>query len=130
MSLRARVSYVKKVAAGERLSYGLRYRTAEETVVATVPLGYADGLTRSLSATGGEVLIGGRRWPIAGTVTMDQLLVDCGPGADVTVGDEVVLLGTQGDEEITAWEWAGRTGTIAYEVVCGISDRVPRIYAG
>ena len=68
--------------------------------------------------------------PISGTVTMDQILVDCGPGSSVAVGDEVVLLGRQGEEEITAWEWAGRTGTIAYEVVCGISGRVPRSYPG
>jgi len=76
------------------------------------------------------VLVGGERRPISGTVTMDQILVDCGPGSAVAVGDEVVLLGRQGDEEITAWEWAGRTGTIAYEVVCGISGRVPRSYTG
>ena len=128
MALKARVSYVKEVDAGERLSYGLRYEVKERSVVATVPLGYADGVTRSLSANGGEVLIGGRRRPIAGTVTMDQILVDCGPGADVAAGDEVVLLGRQGDETIGAWEWATATGTIAYEVVCGISGRVPRIH--
>jgi len=128
MSVKARVSYVKEVAAGERLSYGLRYRLAADSVVATVPLGYADGVTRSLSARGGQVLIGGRRRAIAGTVTMDQITVDCGPGAGVGCGDEVVFLGRQGDEVLTAWEWAERTGTIAYEVVCGISGRVPRVY--
>jgi alanine racemase len=128
MSLRALVSHVKEVEKGERLSYGLRYEVAQRSVVATVPLGYADGVTRSLSDRGGEVLIGGRRLPISGTITMDQLLVDCGPGADVAVGDVVVLLGRQGGEEITAWEWADRTGTIAYEVICGVSARVPRIY--
>jgi alanine racemase len=128
MSLKARVSYVKTVSAGERLSYGLRYRMPADGVVATVPLGYADGVTRGLSATGGCVLIGGQRRPIAGTVTMDQILVDCGPTAPVTPGDEVVLLGSQGDATISAWEWAQRTGTIAYEVVCGISGRVPRSY--
>ncbi len=74
------------------------------------------------------MLIGGRRRPIAGTVTMDQLMVDCGPAADVSVGDEVVLIGSQGSETITAWDWAVRTGTIAYEVVCGVSGRVPRVY--
>jgi alanine racemase len=130
MSLKARVSYVKSVAAGERLSYGLRYRLERDSVIATVPLGYADGVTRSLSATGGEVLVGGRRRLIAGTVTMDQILIDCGPGSTVADGDEVVLLGRQGDEEITAWEWAGRTSTIGYEVVCGVSGRVPRSYVG
>jgi len=130
MAVKARVSFVKTVPAGERLSYGLRYRLARDSVVATVPLGYADGVTRSLSATGGMVLIAGQRVPIAGTVTMDQVLVDCGPDSRVAVGDEVVLLGRQGDEEITAWEWAERTGSIAYEVVCGISGRVPRSYLG
>ncbi|HLY84518.1 MAG TPA: alanine racemase [Acidimicrobiales bacterium] len=128
LSLRARVSYVKEVDAGDRLSYGLRYEMGVRSVVATVPLGYADGVTRRLSETGGQVLIGGRRYPIAGTVTMDQLLVDCGPGADVAVGDVVVLLGRQGGEDITAWEWAERVDTIAYEVICGVSARVPRIY--
>jgi alanine racemase len=128
LSLRARVSYVKEVDAGEQLSYGLRYTLPTRSVVATVPLGYADGVTRSLAARGGQVLIGGRRYPIAGTVTMDQLLVDCGPDADVAVGDVAVLLGRQGGEEISAWEWANRTGTIAYEVVCGVSARVPRVY--
>ena len=130
MSIKARVSYVKEVAAGERMSYGLRYRVDRDSVIATVPLGYADGVTRALSATGGEVLIGGRRRPIAGTVTMDQILVDCGPGSGVQRGDEVVLLGSQGGETIGAWEWASRTGTIAYEVVCGVSVRVPRVYVG
>ncbi len=130
MSLKARVSFVKPVPAGERLSYGLRYQLERDSVIATVPLGYADGVTRCLSEKGGTVLVGGERRPISGTVTMDQILVDCGPGSSVAVGDEVVLLGRQGDEEITAWEWAGRTGSIAYEVVCGISGRVPRSYTG
>lgn len=128
LSLRAQVSFVKEVEAGERVSYGLRYCLDRRSVVATIPLGYADGVTRALSATGGQVLIGGRRYPIAGTVTMDQILVDCGPGADVAAGDVAVLLGRQGAEEISAWEWAQRTGSIAYEVVCGVSARVPRIY--
>jgi alanine racemase len=122
------VSFVKEVGAGDRVSYGLRYALSRRSVIATVPLGYADGVTRSLSSSGGQVLIGGRRYPIAGSVTMDQVLIDCGPAADVAVGDVVVLLGRQGAEEITAWEWAERTGTIAYEVVCGVSARVPRIY--
>jgi alanine racemase len=130
MSLKARVSHVRTVAAGERLSYGLRYRLDRDSVIATVPLGYADGVTRALSATGGQVLIGGVRRPISGTVTMDQILVDCGSGGRVDVGDEVVLLGRQGLEAITAWEWANRIGTIAYEVVCAVSGRVPRIFVG
>jgi len=130
LALKARVSHVRALPAGERLSYGLRYRLDRDSVIATVPLGYADGVTRALSGTGGQVLVGGRRRPIAGTVTMDQILVDCGPGADVAVGDEVVLLGRQAGDEISAWEWANRTGTIAYEVVCGVSGRVPRLHVG
>ena len=126
MSLKARVSHVKTVDAGEAVSYGLRHRFTRDTVVATVPIGYADGVRRSLGADGGEVLIGGRRRPIAGTVTMDQITVDCGTDASVTVGDEVVLIGSQGDHRITATEWAQLTGTIAYEIVCGIGPRVPR----
>jgi alanine racemase len=128
MAVKARVSYVKRVEAGERVSYGLRYRLARAATVATVPMGYADGLPRRLAGTGGQVIIGGRLRPIAGTVTMDQILVDCGPDAPVRAGDEVVLIGAQGDERIGAWEWATCTGTIAYEVVCGISGRVPRVY--
>ncbi len=127
LSLRARVSYVKQVAAGEALSYGLRYRLDRRSSVATVPVGYADGVPWRLAAAGGEVLVGGRRRPIAGAVTMDQILVDCGDDP-VSVGDEVVLLGAQGDEQVDAWEWAGRLGTIAYEVLCGIGARVERVY--
>ncbi len=128
MSLKARVSYVKELPPGDRVSYGLRYTVDDHTVVATVPIGYADGVTRRLSVSGGQVLIGGRRHPIAGTVTMDQLMVDCGPDADVAPGDEVVLLGRQANDEVTAQEWADRLDTIAYEVVCGIGPRVPRVY--
>jgi alanine racemase len=124
LSLRARVSFVKRLAAGSRLSYGLRHELAVDTNVATVPLGYADGVRRGLSSNG-DVLIGGRRRPIIGTVTMDQLMVDCGDD-NVQRGDEVVLIGQQGDESITAEEWASRLGTIGYEVICGIGPRVPR----
>jgi len=127
MSVKARVSYVKNVAAGERISYGLRYRFDEAATVATVPIGYADGVPRGLSEAGGEVIIGGKRRRIAGTVTMDQITVDCG-GDLVQPGDEVVLLGRQGDAAVSAWEWAERMGTIAYEIVCGVSTRVPRDY--
>ena len=127
MSLHAQVSHVKRVGAGEGISYGLRYRPEVETTIATVPLGYADGLPRRLGVEGGTVLVGGRRCPIAGSVTMDQILVDC--GADVVeVGDEVILIGRQGDEVIGAGDWAELLDTIAYEIVCGISPRVPRRY--
>ncbi len=127
LSLKSRVSQVKEIPAGEGVSYGLRWTAPERTTVATVPLGYADGVPRRLSCAGADVLLGGRRRPMAGTITMDQLLVDCGPRSDVRAGDEVVLIGRQGHDEIPAWEWAAKLGTIGYEVVCGIGPRVPRI---
>jgi len=130
LSLRARVSHVQHIAKGEAVSYGLRRPAPADTTVATVPVGYADGVARRLQEVGGQVLIGGRRCPLAGTVTMDQLIVDCGPGAEVAPGDEVVLIGRQGDQEVTAAEWADRLGTISYEIVCGIGPRVPRVYVG
>jgi alanine racemase len=129
MSVKARVTHVKRLREGARVSYGLRYRLAREATIATVPIGYGDGVPRNLAAAGGEVLVGGRRHPIAGTVTMDQLMVDTGD-TPVEVGDEVVLLGTQGDAEISADEWAARLGTIPYEIVCAIGPRVPRRYLG
>jgi alanine racemase len=139
LSLRARVSYVREVAAGEAVSYGLRRPLERPSHVATVPVGYADGVPWRLGVSGqgpsgplsgkpGEVLIGGRRRPLAGSVTMDQIMVDCGDDAGVLPGDEVVLIGRQGKEQITAWEWATHVGTIAYEVLCGIGPRVPKIY--
>ncbi|MEO8265689.1 MAG: alanine racemase [Ilumatobacteraceae bacterium] len=127
MSLHARVSHVKTVRGGERISYGLRHRFDTDTTVATLPIGYADGVPRRLFATGGDVLIGGKRRPIVGVVTMDQLMVDCGSDG-ASVGDEAVLIGRQGSESITAADWADRLGTIGYEVVCGISARVDRQY--
>ena len=100
--------------------------------MATVPIGYADGVPRRLFDQGGEVLIGGVRRPLAGVVTMDQIVVDCGPAdlAPVAVGDEVVLIGGQGAEEVTAGEWADLLGTISYEVLCDIGPRVPRLLRG
>jgi alanine racemase len=147
LSLISAISHVKVVPAGSRISYGLRHEFRVDSIVATVPIGYADGVPRSLSANGGEVLIGGRRMPIVGRVTMDQIMVDCGPVTSVAApnadgaqakdartmpvaGDEVVLLGTQGNESITPWDWALALDTIAYEITCGITKRVPRLYLG
>jgi alanine racemase len=129
MSLHARVSRVQRVPAGEGVSYGLRHIVQRETTIATVPIGYADGVPRRSFAAGVEVLIGGARRPIVGVVTMDQLMVDVGDD-QVAVGDQVVLVGeqagSQGVGRILAAEWADRLGTIGYEIVCGISARVPR----
>jgi alanine racemase len=128
MSLKARVVAVRQLAAGERPSYGRLRPLGERSYVATIPIGYADGMPRALFNEDYGVLIGGRRRPLAGMVTMDQIVVDCGDDASVRPGDEVVLLGRQGDEEITADEWARHLGTINYEVLCGIGPRVPRVF--
>ncbi len=124
MSLKARIGHVRWIDRGEGVSYGLRFVASGPTRVATVPIGYADGVPRALSACGGEVLIGGARCRMLGTVTMDQLMIEIGPQAQV--GDEVVLLGRQGADEIRAEEWAERVGTIGYEITCGISRRIAR----
>ena len=129
LSLHARVSFVKDLPAGARVSYGLRYELARPARIATVPVGYADGVPRGLGAAGAEVLVAGRRCPIAGTVTMDQILVDVGDG-EVEVGDAVVLLGVQGAARVTAAEWAERLGTIPYEVVTRLGGRLPRRHVG
>lgn len=127
MRLVSEVTFVKRIAAGEGVSYGHRFAPSEPTTIATVPIGYADGVPRRLFEVGGEVLVHGRRYPLAGVVTMDQLMIDVGDD-EPAVGDEVVLIGVQGDDEVTANEWGDRLGTIGYEIVCGISPRVPRVY--
>ena len=129
LSLHARVSFVKRLPAGTRISYGLRHELDAPANVATLPIGYADGVPRRLHAVGGEVLLGGRRRPIIGAITMDQLMVDCGDDP-VAVGDHAVLIGEQGGERITATDWAARLDTIGYEIVCGISARIERRYVG
>ena len=130
LRLTSSVSHVKVVAAGEAVSYGQHHRVERDTVIATVPIGYADGLRRSLAAAGGQVLIGGRRRLLAGTVTMDQVTVDCDDDGAVRRGDEVVLIGRQGEEEISVEEWAERLGTIGYEITCGLGPRLPRHSVG
>lgn len=127
--LATEVSFVKPVAKGDGISYGLRHRVERDTTVATLPIGYADGVPRRLGLEQQEVLIRGRRHRMIGAVTMDQLMVDVGPDSDVGVGDEAVLLGAQGEERITPDDWATRLDTIAYEVVCAIGARVERRYS-
>ena len=129
LSLKARVSYVRELADGERPSYGRRRPLPEPSVVATAPIGYADGVPRRLFERGAQVLVGGVRRPLAGMVTMDQIVIDCGPPGPTapSIGDEVVLLGHQDDVTVTATEWADLLGTISYEVLCAIGPRVPRI---
>lgn len=127
LSLKARVAYVQPAPAGATVSYGRTFTVEKDTVIATVPIGYADGYTRSFSNKS-EMLIHGRRAPVAGRVCMDQLMADVGHIEGVASGDEVVLIGRQGDEEITADELARLLDTINYEITCMIGARVPRVY--
>ena len=128
LSWLTRLSLVKHLAEGEAVSYGLRWTARRPTVLGTVPAGYADGVRRSLSNLG-EVVVRGRRVPIAGTICMDQFLVD-GGDLPLAAGDEVCLIGSQGDAAVTADDWAAWLGTINYEIVCGVGKRVPRVYVG
>ncbi len=123
------VSHVQRLPAGARPSYGRRRPLPAESTVATAPVGYADGLARRLSSLGAQVLIRGERVPFAGTITMDQIVLDLGD-RPVAVGDEVVLLGGQAGEHIAAEEWADHLGTINYEIVCRFGPRMPRRYRG
>ena len=126
MSVHARVSHVQRVAAGQGVSYGLKRTIEQDSIVATIPIGYADGIPRGLWESG-SVLVGGIRRSFAGVVTMDQVMVNCA-NDEVRIGDEVVLIGAQGSELITANEWANKMSTIGYEIVCSISARIPRNY--
>ncbi len=124
------VSYVaalKPMRAGDSAGYGRRFVASEDTTVATVPIGYGDGVRRGLT-NNAEVLVGGVRRPLVGTVSMDNVAVQIGSPPDVARGDEAVLIGAQGNERITAEEVAERLGTINYEVTCGLLARVPRVY--
>lgn len=125
LSLRSYVADVKRFAPGDSAGYGRTWRAPAETCVGVLPLGYGDGVRRGLS-NNAEVLIGGRRHPLVGTVSMDNVTVDLGPDTQVEPGEEAVLIGSQGDEAILAEELARRLGTINYEITCGISARVPR----
>ncbi len=126
MSLKTHIAHIKTVPKGTCISYGATYKAEKEAVIATIPVGYADGYPRLLSNRG-RVLIGGKSAPIVGRVCMDQFMVDI-TGISAKVGDCVTLMGKDGEEEITADEIAKNAGTINYEIVCGISQRVPRVY--
>ncbi|MCK5572992.1 MAG: alanine racemase, partial [Bacteroidetes bacterium] len=127
LSLKSRVAQLKTVDAKTSISYGRKYFTRRETDIATVPVGYADGYTRILT-NNSEALIRGRRFPVVGTVTMDQIMIDVGPRGGVSEGDEVTLIGRDGDQIITAWDISESAETIPYEVTCLITPRVPREY--
>ena len=125
-SLKSKVSYFKVVEQGEGISYGHSYITPKRTRIVTIPIGYGDGYRRALSNKG-FVLIRGKRFPIVGTICMDQFMVDVGE-EEVYVGDEVVLIGKQGEEEIRVEEIARLCETIPYEVLCFFNERIPRVY--
>jgi alanine racemase len=125
LSLRSHVADVKRFEPGASAGYGRTWRAPAETMVGVIPLGYGDGVRRALG-NNAEVLVGGHRHPLVGTVSMDNLTIDLGPESEVEPGAEAVLIGAQGDDRIYAEELAARLATINYEITCGISARVPR----
>lgn len=130
LSLKSRISFIKKIGAGEPVSYCGTFRTERDSVIATIPVGYADGYSRILSNRS-NVLINGHEAPVVGNITMDQFMVDITdvPGnSDIKAGDEVVLIGKSGDKEIRAEDIAEILGTINYEVTCMIKNRIPKVY--
>lgn len=127
LSFITRVSFLKKVSAGTSIGYGRTWIAPEDTWIATIPAGYADGFNR-LFSNRGRVLISGHSYPVVGRVCMDQSMVNLGPETNIRIGDEVVLIGKSGGEEITCDEWARVLHTITYEVTSQINTRVERIY--
>ena len=125
LTLRSHVADVKRLPAGASAGYGRRWKAPVDTWVGVIPLGYGDGVRRALT-NNADVLVGGRRHPLVGTVSMDNVTIDLGPETDIGPGDEAVLIGRQGEGEILAEEIARRLDTINYEVTCAISPRVPR----
>lgn len=127
LSLRTRIAHLKKVPAGETLGYGRTYRTERESLIATLPIGYQDGYPRVLSNRA-RVVTGGRYVPVAGRISMDWTIIDVTGAGKPSVGDEVVLIGEQDGQRVTAEELAAHAGTISYEITCGINRRVHRFY--
>ncbi|MFN3311301.1 MAG: alanine racemase, partial [Thermomonas sp.] len=129
LSLLSQVVYFKVVRAGHPVSYGATWAPAQDTRVVTIPIGYGDGWPRALS-NNGEVLVRGQRRPIVGRICMDQFMVDLGPDGTAYNGDDVVLVGTQGDQAIRIEDVAQRAGTIGYEILTRLNERIPREYPG
>jgi alanine racemase len=129
MTLKTCIHFLKSVPPGSRISYGGTFVTRRESLIATLPIGYADGYNRCLSNRG-QVLIRGRRAPVVGKVCMDFTMVDVTDIPNVSIGDEAVLMGSQGGDKITAEEIADKINSISYEVLCSVGKRVPRIYKG
>jgi alanine racemase len=127
LELTSYLAAVKPVLAGDSVGYGRRYRAGRETWIGTIPIGYGDGVRRQLT-NNCDVLVEGRRYPLVGTVSMDNLTIDLGPEAALAAGARATIIGADGGERQTAEDLARRVGTISYEIVCGISARVPRSY--
>ena len=125
LELTSYVAAVKRIEPGQSAGYGRRFVAQRPTTIGTLPIGYADGVRRGLT-NNADVLVGGRRYPLVGTVSMDNVTIDLGPETDVRIGDRATIIGVDGDEEISAEDVARRLDTINYEVTCGISRRVPR----
>jgi len=129
LELRSYVADAKRFPAGASAGYGQRWRAPADTWVGVLPIGYGDGVRRGLT-NNGEALIGGRRYPLVGTVSMDNVTVDLGSDSTVDSGSPAVLIGAQGDDRILCEEVARRLDTINYEITCGIAARVPRVHVG
>jgi alanine racemase len=127
LELSSYVAAVKRAQPGESAGYGRTFVADRETTIGTLPIGYADGIRRALG-NNGDVLVGGRRYPIAGTVSMDNITIDLGPSPSVKIGERGTIIGSDGEQRQTAEELARAIGTINYEITCGISKRVPREY--
>ena len=127
LELTSYVAAVKHARPGESVGYGRRFVAESDTKIVTLPIGYADGIRRALT-NNCEVLARGRRYPLVGTVSMDNITLEAGPRTDIRIGDAATIIGAEGNERVTAEELANRAGTINYEIVCGISGRVPRHY--
>ena len=127
MTLKSMITSVRKVGKAFSVSYGMTYETKKPTILATVPIGYADGFPRALSSIG-AMLVKGQRAPIAGRICMDQTILDVGHIPEVSIGDEVIIIGTQGRETLGADEHANKIGTINYEIVSALTSRISRIY--
>ncbi|RPH40173.1 MAG: alanine racemase, partial [Burkholderiales bacterium] len=127
LSLFSKVSFVKKVQKGTPIGYGGTWTASNDTTIATIPVGYADGFNR-LFSNRGEVIIKEKKYPIVGRVCMDQSMIDLGVDSNVQAGNVVTLIGRDGSAEITVEDWARKLKTISYEVTCQINSRVPRVF--
>ena len=127
LTLKANVTHVKTLPKGEYISYGRKFRTERESVIATIPIGYADGYSRQM-LNKAKIIVNGKLAPVVGSICMDQCMVDVTDVGQVKVGDEVILLGEENGVKFDAEDMADIIGTISYEVICMISKRVPRVY--